>query len=62
MHDVVWETMTRNAESRILLKSLRAGTYVGEGVRDEVERLVEILALASVGRSTQKVYWNQQKT
>ena len=49
--------MTRNAESQTLVKLLRAGTYVGEGGDDnEADRLVETLALASVGGSTQKVY------
>ena len=37
-------------------QTLRAGTYVGEGVNEnEVDSLVETLALASVGRRTQKV-------
>ena len=35
-------------------QTLRAGTYVGEGVNEnEVDSLVETLALASVGGSTQ---------
>ena len=35
----------------------QAGTHAGEGGNaDEVDRLVETLALASVGGSTQKVY------
>ena len=38
-------------------------TYVGEGGdENEADRLVETIARASVGGSTQKVYWSQWKT
>ena len=38
----------------------QAGTHAGEGENaDEVGKLVETLALASVGGSTQKVYWSK---
>ena len=45
------------------LQSDRAGTDGGHGGNDdEVDRLVETIALASVGGSTQKVYWNKWQT
>ena len=51
-----------NRKTMNMLQPRQAGTHAGEGGNADEDRLVETVALASVGGSTQKVYWSKWQT
>ena len=56
----VWNANDVKCKNMNMCQPRQAGTHAGDGGNaDEVDRLVETLALASVGGSAQKVYWSK---